>query len=101
MHETTRGEDLLQKLLQTLSKFNLSLDKLRGVATDGAPAMVRKQKRMISLLKNEMDARGIRHDRLVFFHCIVHQQSFCAKSVKLDHGYQWLQTVLTLLKKET
>ena len=67
MHETTRGEDLLQKLLQALNKFNLPLDKLCGVATDGALAMVGKQKGMVSLLKKEMDARGIRHNRLALF----------------------------------
>ena len=33
MHKTTREEDLLQKLLQALSKFDLPLDKLCGVAT--------------------------------------------------------------------
>jgi len=44
--------------------------------------MVGKRKGMVSLLKKEMDARGTRHDTLVFFHCIVHQQSLCAKSMK-------------------
>ena len=85
MHETTRGEDLFQKLLQALNKFNLPLDKLCGVATDGTPTMVGKHKGVVSLLKKEMDSREIRHDRLVFFHCIVHQQSLCAKSVKFNH----------------
>ena len=83
MHETTRGEDLLQKLLQALGKFDLPLD-LCGVATDGAPAMVGKHKGVVSLLKKEVDARGIRHNRLVSFHCIVYQQTLCAKSVKFD-----------------
>ena len=101
MHETTRGEDLLQKLLQALNKFNLPLDKLCGVATDGAPAMVRKHKGMVSLFRKEMDARGIRHNRLIFFHCIVHQQSLCAKSVKFDHVISVVTSCITLLKKET
>ena len=85
MHETARGKDLLQKLLQALGKFDLPLDKLCGAATVGAPAMVGTHKGMVSLLKKEMDVRGIRHDRLVSSHCIVHQQSLCAKSVKFDH----------------
>ena len=53
MNETTRGEDLLQKLLQALGKFDLPLDKLCGVATDGAPAMVGKHKGVVSLLKKK------------------------------------------------
>ena len=44
MHETTRGDDLLRKLLQALDKFNLPFDKLCGVVADGAPAMVGKHK---------------------------------------------------------
>ena len=71
MHKTTRGEDLLQKLLQALGKFDLPLDKLCCVATDGAPPMVGKHKGVVSLLKKEMDARGIRHDRLVRYLYIV------------------------------
>ena len=99
MHKTTRGEDLLQKLLQALNKFNLPLDKLCGVATDGAPAMVGKHKGMVSLLKKEINARGIRHDRLVFFHCIVHQQTLCAKSVKFDHVISVDTSCINFIKK--
>ena len=47
--------------------------------------MVGKHKGVVSLLKKEMDSRGIRHDRLVSFHYIVHQQSLCAKSVMFNH----------------
>ena len=99
MHETTRGEDLLQKLLQTLDKCNLPFDKLCGVVTDGAPAMVGKHKGMVSLLKKEMDARGIKPDRLVSFHCIVHQQSFCAKSVKFDQVVSVVTDCINFIKK--
>ena len=75
MHGTTRGEDLLQKLFQALDKFNLPFDKLSGVATDGAPAMmVGKHKGLVSLLKKELDAKEIRHDTLIFCHCIIHQK---------------------------
>ena len=99
MHETSRGEDLLQKLLQALNKFNLPLDKLCGVATDGAPAMVGKHKGMVSLFRKEMDARGIRHNRLVFFYCIVYQQSLCAKSVKFDHVISVVTSCINFIKK--
>ena len=99
MHETTRREDLLQKLIQALGKFDLLLDKLCGVATDGTPAMVRKHKGMVSLLKKEMDARGIRHDRLVSFHCIVHQQSLCTKSVKFDHVVSVVTDCINFIEK--
>ena len=99
MHETTSGEDLLQKLLQALDKFNLPIDKLCGVVTDGAPALVGRHKDVVSLLKKEMDARRIRPDRLVSFHCIVHQQSLCAKSVKFDHVVSVVTDCINFIKK--
>ena len=98
MNETT-CKGLLQKFLQALGKFNLLLDKLCCVATHGTPAMVGKHKEMVSLLKNEMNARGIRHDRLVFFHCIVYQQSLCTKSVKFDHVVSMITDCINFIKK--
>ena len=61
--------------------------------------MVGKHKGMVSLLKKEMDAREIRHDRLVFFHCIVHQQSLCAKSVKFDCVISVVTSCINFIKK--
>ena len=86
-----------------MTQFFLSLhsaDKLCGVATVGAPAMIGKHKGMVSLLKKEMDVRRIRHDRLVSFHCIVHQQSLCSKSVKFDHVVSVVTDCISFIKKE-
>ena len=47
--------------------------------------MIGTHKRLVLLLQKEMNAKGIGHDKLVFCHCVVHQQRLCAKSVKLDH----------------
>ena len=68
-----------------LKQLNLLFDKLFDVATDGAPAMVGTHKGLISLLKKKTNANRIRHDKLVFWYCIFHQQSLCAKFVKFDH----------------
>ena len=75
------------------------MDKLCGVATNGAPVIVGKHKSVVSLLKKEMDARGIRRDRLVSFHCIVHQQSLGAKSVKFDHVVSVITDCINFIKK--
>ena len=40
MHGTTRGEDLFEKLLLVMHKFNLPFEKLSRIATDGATAVV-------------------------------------------------------------
>ena len=51
MHGTTRCEDLFDKPLLAMRKFNLPFEKLGGIATDGAPAMVGSQKGLTALLK--------------------------------------------------
>ena len=50
MHGTTRGEDLFEKLLMAMGKFNLLFENLGGIATDGALAMVGSQKGLTALL---------------------------------------------------
>ena len=62
--------------------------------------MVGKHKGVVSLLKKEMDEREIRHDRLVSFHCIVHQQTLCAKSVKFDHVVSVVTNCIDFIKKK-
>ena len=44
MHETKRGEDLFEKHLLAMRKFNLSFEKSSGLTTGGAPVIVGLQK---------------------------------------------------------
>ena len=90
---------LLAEKICFKSSFNLPFNKQRGVVTDGTPAMVGKHKGLVSLLKKEMDVRGIRPNKLVSFHCIVHQQSLCAKSVKFDHVVLVVTDCINFIKK--
>ena len=85
MHGTTRSEDLFEKLLLAMGKFNLPFEKLGGIATDGAPAMVGSQKGLTALLKKELTRFGLAVDDLVVCHCIIHQQNLCAKSLQLHN----------------
>lgn len=68
----TRGEELFQVLDDTLKKFNLSYDKWISVSTDGAPAMVGKDKGLVRKI------RDMKPD-LLSYHCIIHQTVLCAK----------------------
>ena len=61
--------------------------------------MVGKHKGLVSLLKKELDAKEIRHDTLIFCHCIIHQQSLCAKSVKFDHVISVVTDCINFIKK--
>ena len=57
--------------------MNLDLSKLIGVTTDGAPAMVGTKKGFVSLLQEHV---SVDH-KLIKLHCIIHQDSLCAKSL--------------------
>ena len=61
--------------------------------------MVRTHKGLVSLFKKETDAKRIRRDKLVFCHCIVHQQSLCAKSVRFDHVVSMVLDCISFIKK--
>ena len=57
--QTTRGEDLFEKLLLAMRKFNLPFEKLGVIATDGASAMAGLQKGLTALLKKELTRCGL------------------------------------------
>ena len=49
-------------------KFNLCPEKLCGITTDEAPAMIGKHKGLTSLMRKYISHEVITH------HCIIHQQ---------------------------
>ena len=59
LNDTTTGADILKATHAIINDFGLKLEKLVGVTTDGAPAMIGKEKGFISLLeKDAMKAGG-------------------------------------------
>ncbi|CAK8696815.1 unnamed protein product [Clavelina lepadiformis] len=52
MKGTTTGVDILKALLQCTNSMNLNLSKLVSVTTDGAPAMIGKNKGAVACFKN-------------------------------------------------
>ena len=50
---TTTGKDVFAKVNQVIKKFKLSMNKLVGITTDGAPAMTGKQNGFALLLQLE------------------------------------------------
>lgn len=92
LKEQTRGEDIFNSFLQVASpsRFDLDLKKLVCVCTDGAPAMTAKTKGFVARLKQHLSENGITH-KLIAYHCILHQESLCAKAI--ERGCDVLKTV--------
>lgn len=80
---TTKAHDLLMAVTESLNRFSLSLKNLSGITTDGAPAMIGKHEGLVKLIENEAHKLG--NISLLKFHCIIHQENLCAKSLKMEH----------------
>ena len=57
LKDTTKGEDVFLVIKKCLSESGLHLDMLRGLITDGAPAMIGKNKEAVKLIVNGLEAK--------------------------------------------
>ena len=62
----------------------MDLSTLCEIATDGARAMSGTGIGFVGLLKSALKEKTI-SDNIAVFHCIIHQQNLCAKSLKFKH----------------
>ena len=79
---TTTGADVCKAVTGWLQEAELDLSRLCGITTDGAPAMVGDHKGFASLLLKYVRSFGHQQD-VKRFHCLVHQEALCAKSVTI------------------
>ncbi|XP_065645729.1 uncharacterized protein LOC136076184 [Hydra vulgaris] len=61
--------------MKCLETKNINIERIVSVATDGAPAMIAKNKGFIKLFSSH-----ISHE-IISFHCILHQEALVAKSL--------------------
>jgi hypothetical protein len=78
----TRGTDIYDNLKYVLNEYELPLNKLVSVTTDGAPSMVGKNRGFVLIIKAEME-RINPNNKLLNYHCIIHQESLCEKSANI------------------
>ncbi|XP_076047236.1 general transcription factor II-I repeat domain-containing protein 2-like [Oratosquilla oratoria] len=78
---TTTGQDICDAVLQCVD-HSLDLSHLVCVTTDSALAMVGEKKGAASLLVRHCEAAGYTQP-INMMHCIIHQESLCAKSANL------------------
>ncbi len=77
---TTKGEDLFFAVERVLEKNELKWEKMAGITTDGAPAMVGRKSGLATFMSQKVSECG---GKVVKYHCILHQEQLCAKSVGL------------------
>lgn len=98
LKDTTCSRDFLEAVTWTLNRFSLQLDNLSGLTTDGAPAMVGKHEGLVKLIENE--ACKVGNTSMLNFHCIIHQENLCAKSLKMDHVMKVVIKTVNFIKSK-
>ena len=80
LHEKTRGSDIFDKRKSCLENQKKYSSKLVSVCIEGAQSMMGQFAGTTTLLEN------ILNHPLLKYHCIVHQESLCGKTLNLQHG---------------
>jgi hypothetical protein len=87
----TKGKSIFYILENYFKQKGIPLDNIMSVATDGAPAMVGRYRRLISYLKKAVP-------NVVAVHCVIHRQHMVAKNF-IDRLHCSLQYVITAINK--
>lgn len=85
LHGTTKGTDLFGCLDTVLAQYKLPWENMAGITTDGAPAMVGSRSGLATLVGEKVQECGGKVSR---YHCIIHQEQLCAKSIGLKNVMQ-------------
>lgn len=92
MHGRTTGEEISKEVKDVIEKLKLPWEKLAGVCTDGAPAMMGKRNGAVALLQ---EYSGV---ELKQYHCVLHQEALCAKVMKFDHVMKVVTSVVNFIR---
>ena len=86
LNGTTKGVDVMNSVEDFFKENGLTWDKLAGVCTDGAPAMLGSRSGFISLVKR-------RNPNVKGVHCIIHKQALASKTLPQNFNWQ-LQSII-------
>ena len=73
-------------LAPSLDRDKVSVDwpRVVSLATDGAPSMVGRKAGVATKIREKVQAANRGQDFWAF-HCILHQEALCCKTLKMDH----------------
>ncbi|XP_072412142.1 general transcription factor II-I repeat domain-containing protein 2A-like [Chiloscyllium punctatum] len=97
MKGTTTGNDLFTGVNACLDTLGLKWDKLVSVTMDGCPNPTGKN---VGLLKRMQDkvTEIDPEQKLVFLHCIIHQQVLCKSVLKINHVVEVVTKIVNFIR---
>lgn len=93
MKGQTRGEDIYNTFRTYAKSINMPLHKLSAITTDGAPAMVGKNKGFIALCKKDES-----FSNFMSYHCIIHQEALCSKILPFEHVMKIVTKIINSIR---
>ncbi|XP_061765856.1 general transcription factor II-I repeat domain-containing protein 2-like [Nerophis ophidion] len=100
MHGTTTGKEIFEEVCKCVTEINLPCDKLLGLTTDGAPAMSGKKNGLVGRICEKMREENCAGE-LCVYHCIIHQESLCAKALKMEHVMTTVTKVVNFIRAKS
>jgi hypothetical protein len=90
LNGTTKGSDIFEAVRNCVDKYG-GFDKCSSIATDGVTTMVGEQKGFSGLLRKS----GV---KCPIFHCIIHQEALCGKSVQQSNCMKVVVKITNLIR---
>lgn len=84
MFNTTTSDDIFNSLVNCLERVEVDWTKAVSLATDGAPSMLGRKAGVAAKFREKVQALNGEQGIWVF-HCILHQEVLCCKSLKMNH----------------
>ena len=85
---------MFKALKNVMEFYDLRFENLASVVTDGAPSMIGKHGGLVAFLKKQ---DGIDKNTFISYHCIIHQENLCAKTLRFDAIMKVVNTVVKFI----
>ena len=89
LQTSTRGEDIYLAIKEMLTKRGIEPKQVVSITTDGAPAMIGREKGAVARLKED-------NAELIAYHCIIHQSVLCT-SLSDEHA-EVMNTMMKMIR---
>ncbi|XP_072403927.1 general transcription factor II-I repeat domain-containing protein 2B-like [Chiloscyllium punctatum] len=97
MKGTRTGNDLLMEVNACLDKLGLKWDKLAGVPMAGCPNLMGKNVGLLKTMQDKVTEIGP-EQKLVFLHCIIHQEELCKSVLKINHVVDVVTKIVNFIR---
>lgn len=92
-----RGRKFFEEVCKCATEINLLWDRLVGLTTDGAPAMSGKKNGLVDWIREKMREENCAGE-LSVYHCIIHQESLCAKALQMEHVMTTVTRIVNFIR---